>query len=217
MSSEAVARTPVQIVSHALGNVFLGIALGLAGYYLLTDATAKVEQEALAEEFPATAEVSVADARFEWDGWEAEDEAYWKGLADGEAFGRLSAPAMGLDTVIVKGTARRDLMKGPGWIDYTDLPGPSGNCGIAGHRTTYGAPFRHMDRLREGDTVTLTSPYRVYVYRVKRVFAVTPDRVDVVETTEQPTLTMTACHPPYSAKQRLIAQSELVAVKRVER
>lgn len=220
MHAQAAERPPLRIAAHALGNVFLGIAIGLLGYYLLTDVVTRVEQQALGRVFPvaSTAPPEAPDApRFDWEGWETEDAAYWEALEDGEPFGRLRSPAMGLDAVVVKGTKRNDLMKGPGWITYTDLPGPTGNCGIAGHRTTYGAPFRRLDELKPGDVVTLTSPYRVYTYRVRRVFAVSPDRVDVVETTQQSTLTMTACHPPYSARQRLIAQSELVSVQQVQR
>lgn len=212
------SRGAARVVLRALSNVFLGIALGLLAYYLATDALARVEQRALAASFPeSTVPLESPVDPFDWEEWESEDAAYWKGLKPGEAFGRLSSPRMGLDAVVVKGTNRSALMKGPGWIEYTDLPGPTGNVGISGHRTTYGAPFRRLDRLRPGDTITLTSPFRVYTYRVRRVFSVTPDRTDVVRSTEAPTLTMTACHPPYSARLRLIAQSELVAVVRVQR
>lgn len=218
MAAGTAARPRRLVAMHALGNVFLGIALGLLGYYLLTDLTASYEQQSLSRAFPlqsvGSSETPVD--QLDWAGYEDEDVVYWKGLEAGEPFGRIRAKAMGLDAVVVKGTARRDLMKGPGWITYTDLPGPSGNCGIAGHRTTYGAPFRRLDRLKRGDTITLTSPYRVYTYRVRRVFTVAPDRVDVVQTTEKPVLTLTACDPPFSAARRLIAQSDLVSVRRIE-
>lgn len=218
MQVTALGRGSARIAVHALGNVCLGIAIGLLGYYLLTDATTSLQQSGLQRAFPISAEVpSAPPKQYEWDGWEREDEAYWKALGEGEAFGRIRAKAMRLDAVVVKGTSRSDLMKGPGWITYTDLPGPSGNCGISGHRTTYGAPFRRLDRLKRGDIVTLASPYRLYTYQVRRVFVVTPDTVDVVETTEEPTLTMTACHPPYSARQRLIVQSDLISVRKIER
>lgn len=219
MGVEAAGRSPIHVAAHALGNVFLGIAIGLLGYYLLTDATTRIEQSGLARAFPVTAAPTTApiESAFDWEGWESEDLAYWKKLDEGRPFARISAPKMGLDAVVVKGVSRSDLIKGPGWIPYTDLPGPTGNVGISGHRTTYGAPFRRIDRLKPGDTVTLVTRYRVYTYRVRRVFVVTPDRVDVVKTTTKPTLTMTACHPPYSARQRIIAQSELVSVARVKR
>jgi len=210
------------IALHALGNVFLGIAIGLLGYYFLTDLLTGVEQRALIAELPpavAAAAPRPAPDRptFDFEGWAQEDRAYWKKLKEGQVFGRLVAPDMGLDEVVVKGTSRRSLMKGPGWITWSDLPGPTGNAGISGHRTTYGAPFRKLDKLQSGDTVTFYSPYRVYTYRVRKVFAVAPTQVEVVASTKKPTLTMTACHPPFSARQRLIAQSDLVSVVRIEK
>ncbi len=193
---------------HALGNVFLGISLGLLGYYFLTDLVTGTQQRALIAELPpAVAQAAprpvAAEPTFDFEGWAQEDRAYWRKLKEGQVFGRLVAPDMDLDEVVVKGTSRRSLMKGPGWITWSDLPGPTGNAGISGHRTTYGAPFRKLDKLEPGDTVTFYSPYRVYTYRVRKVFAVAPTRVEVVASTKKPMLTMTACHPPFSARQRL--------------
>lgn len=202
------------------GNVFLGIAVGILGYYGITDAVTRVEQRELRSGVPdgmyATVIVEEGPA-LDFEGWEEDDAAYWDGLKPGEAFGRLVAADMELDSVVVKGVTRSDLKKGPGWIPYTDLPGPTGNVGISGHRTTYGAPFRLLDRLEQGDTIEFFSPFRRYRYRVKRVFSVTPDKTEVVASTDQPTLTLTACHPPYSARLRLIVQADLVEAKRIPR
>lgn len=202
------------------GNVFLGIAVGILGYYAITDAVTRFEQRALRAGVPDGMYATViADEgpALDFEGWEEEDAAYWNGLKPGEAFGRLVAEDMGLDSVVVKGVTRADLKKGPGWIPYTDLPGPTGNVGISGHRTTYGAPFRLLDRLDTGDTIEFFSPFRRYRYRVKRVFSVTPDKTEVVASTDRPTLTLTACHPPYSARLRLIVQADLVEAKRIPR
>lgn len=221
-SSESGGGSAWATAIHALGNVFLGMAIGLVGYYFLTDALTGTQQRALIAQLPAgVAEASpppVASApELDFEGWATEDRAYWSRLKEGEVFGRIVAPEMDLDSVVVKGTSRRSLMKGPGWITWSDLPGPTGNAGISGHRTTYGAPFRRLDKLKPGDVVTFYSPYRVYTYRVRKVFAVAPTRTDVVASTAKPTLTMTACHPPFSARQRLIAQSDLVSVVRLEK
>jgi LPXTG-site transpeptidase (sortase) family protein len=204
------------------GNVLIGIAIGLVGYYLVTALFTKTQQATLRAELPAPiaselpAEDPAVGPTLDFEGWEEQDRAYWEGLAEGEPFGRLVAPDMSLDAVVVKGTSRASLAKGPGWITWSDYPGPTGNCGISGHRTTFGAPFRRLDRLKPGDTVRFYSPFRVYRYKVKRVFAVRPDQTEVVASTKEPLLTMTACHPPFSARQRLIAQSELVSVKAIE-
>lgn len=219
------AGEAARLAAHAIGNVFLGLAMGLTVYYFATDMLTRFQQQSLAAEFPVQEAVAApttptapppVDDPFDWDDWETEDLAYWEGRKQGQSLGRLTSEAMDLDAVIVKGTSRSDLMKGPGWILYSDLPGPEGNFGVAGHRTTYGAPFRDIDKLEEGDTITFTSPYRIYTYEVLEVFSVTPDRVDVMASTEDPMLTMSACHPPYSARLRLIAQSQLVSVERIE-
>lgn len=202
-----------------LGNVFLGVAVGLLGYYWLTDVVNVAEQNELRAEVPPISyEHSLAAEEApedEFANWEEEDKDYWDRLPVGRAFGRIVSEDMELDSVIVKGTKADELRKGPGWIRWSDLPGPTGNFGVAGHRTTYSAPFRDIDQLEPGDTIHFYSPFRRYTYEVKRVFEVTPDRVDVVASTDVPTLTMTACHPPFSARLRIIAQSELVEVRRL--
>ena len=194
----------------------------MLGYYSLTDLLASREQSAVLAELPAAIAAEVprevhSGPKIDLAGWEAEDLRYWEGVKPGHPMGRIVAKSMGLDAAVIKGVARTDLMKGPGWITTTDLPGGDGNCGISGHRTTYGAPFRKLDRLKKGDTVQFISPFRVYRYRVDRVFAVAPDHVSVLEPLAKPTLTLTACHPPHSARQRLIAQATLVSVKRVKK
>lgn len=214
-----------RIAAHALGNVLLGLALGLLSYYAATNAVSVVEQRTLKSSAPpqlyetrVVPVVPSADATgvvLDFEGWAEEDKAYWDSLGEGDAFGRLVAEPMGLDSVVVKGTSHADLRKGPGWITYTDVPGPTGNCGISGHRTTYRAPFRQLDRMKPGDTIVFYSPYRRYTYRVRKTFAVTPEKVEVVASTEEPMLTLTACHPPYSARLRLIVQSDLVEVRQL--
>lgn len=208
-----------RVVFRVLGDVFMGIALGLLAYYGVTNLQTAAEQSQLRESAPPRVyreRVAATGPTLDFDGWEEQDQAYWKRLRKGQTIGRLTASRMKLDVLVVKGVRRVDLQKGPGWIEYTSLPGPVGNTGVSGHRTTYGAPFRKLDRLRKGDTVVFYSPFRRYTYRVKRVFSVTPDRVDVVGPTKTPTLTLTACHPPYSARYRLIVQADLVEVKRLK-
>lgn len=212
------------IAAHAAGNVLLGLALGIAVYYLVTDLLGAWRQGQLREELDSLGAVgSPAPDRllaeessdpFDLEGWE-QDEEYWLNLPRGDVFGRLLIPRMDLDTAVVKGHQRDVLKKGPGWIDYTDLPRDTGNCAISGHRTTYGAPFRRLDEMVEGDTIDFYSPFRRYRYEVFRSFSVTPDRVDVVATTPEPTLTLTACDPPYSAAYRLIVQAKLVEIRRI--
>lgn len=208
-----------RVAAHALGNVFLGIALGLVLYWGITYLQARVSQNELRDQFDAAGPESVAAqdpaVEMDWEGYEAEDRAFWASQPQGAPFGRIVAPAIGLDAVVVKGHTRSDLAKGPGWIDYTDVPGPQGNVGIAGHRTTFGAPFGALHRLSAGDTIDLYSPYRRFRYEVLGSEQVTPDRVDVMDTTTEPRLTLSACDPPYSARYRLIVHARLVGVVRL--
>lgn len=203
----------------------LGVALGLLAYYALTTLLAWAAQEKLrsenddvaafvADEPEALETASGPDLDFT--GWLEEDQTFWTALPEGEAFGRIVIADIGVDTIVMKGIRPVDLRRGPGWIDWSDLPGPTGTCGISGHRTTYGAPFRRIDELVAGDTIDLYSPYRRYRYEVTRTLVVTPDQVEVVESTEAPTLTLTACHPPYSARYRIAVQADLVEVRRID-
>jgi len=128
-------RSTVGVTLHALGNVFLGIALGLIAYYFVTDLFTEAQQRELVSELPgvvaaAQPQTVAAGEQYYFDGWAQQDRAFWTKLEDGKPFGRLVAPDMGLDSIVVKGTSRSALMKGPGWITWSDLPGPTGNCGI---------------------------------------------------------------------------------------
>lgn len=215
----------VRRLAYLAGNLFLGFALGLLSYYGLTALVLKVNQAALDDRLaalgpiaetrpPVTEEASVGPGP--WEGWEAEDLDYWNRLEEGGVFGRLVIPAMDLDVVVVKGTSREDLKKGPGWIVQTDPPGPSGNCGISGHRTTYGAPFRRLDVLEPGDEIEFYSPFRRYLYEVTEHLVVRPYQTEVVRSTPEPMLTLTACHPPYSAAYRLVVHADLKTVSLLE-
>ncbi len=123
---------------------------------------------------------------------------------DGDAVGRLRADAIGLDTVVVEGTGGDDLRKGPGHYPGTPLPGREGTVAVAGHRTTYGAPFRNVDDLDPGDAIEVSMPYGRFVYRVERTRIVPPSALWVTRRVAYDRLVLTACHPLYSAAQRIV-------------
>jgi sortase A len=131
----------------------------------------------------------------------------------GNALGRLRIPAIGLSAVVVEGTGAGDLRKGPGHYAGTPLPGQHGTVAIAGHRTTYGAPFRDVDDLERGDRIELRMPYGRLGYRVERTRIVAPTAVDVLERAAYDRLVLTACHPLYSASRRIVvfARAEPIA------
>lgn len=129
----------------------------------------------------------------------------------GEAIGRLRAPTMGdLDIVVVQGTDTASLQKGPGHFPETPFPGQGGTVAIAGHRTTYGAPFRDAESVERGDRMVLEMPYAKIFYRVQKTEVVDPTDVEVVDYVGYERLVLSTCHPVYSAAQRLIVFARAV-------
>lgn len=136
--------------------------------------------------------------------------------AEGDPVGQIKIAKIGLDAIVVEGVSDDDLKTGPGHYPSTPLPGQKGNAGIAGHRTTYGAPFSSIDELDPGDEITITTIQGTFTYTVMRQddgsghIIVSPDQTDVLnEVPGKNTLTLTACHPKYSASQRIIVFAEL--------
>jgi sortase A len=137
--------------------------------------------------------------------------AFDRRTREGDPLGRLRIPRIGVKAVVVEGTAGADLRSGPGHYPGTPLPGERGTVGVAGHRTTYGAWFRRIDRLRAGDTVELTLPYGRFTYRVERTRIVPPTAVWVTQTVAYDRLILSACHPLYSAAERIVVFARLTA------
>jgi sortase A len=129
---------------------------------------------------------------------------------DGQAVGRIRIPRIGASFVVVKGTDTADLRRGPGSYPQTPLPGAPGTTAIAGHRTTYGAPFRHIDRLTTGNRITVTMPYGRFTYRVQSKRIVGPDAIWVINRVGYDRLVLSACHPLYSASKRIVVFARLV-------
>jgi sortase A len=128
---------------------------------------------------------------------------------EGDPVGRLRVGAIGLDEIVVQGTAGTALRKGPGHYPDTPLPGGRGTVAIAGHRTTYGAPFRRIDDLEPGDRLELAMPYGRFAYRVERTRVVPPTARWVTRRMAYDRLVLTACHPLYSAAERIVVFARL--------
>jgi sortase A len=139
-------------------------------------------------------------------------EAYRAGrIQEGDSLTRLKIPSIDVDVVVVEGTTSDSLRAGAGHYASTPLPCETGNVGIAGHRTTYGRPFNHLDLVKEGDLVILEIPIGTCTYKVtKKPFIVLPTDIWVIGASPNPMLTLTTCHPKGSARERLILQAELV-------
>jgi sortase A len=128
----------------------------------------------------------------------------------GDAIGRIEMPAIGVKDYVVEGTDTGNLRKGPGHYPETPLPGERGTVAIAGHRTTYGAPFRKIDQLKHENVIKLDMPYGRYVYRVERTKIVDDSDFSVLRKVRYDRLVLSACHPLYSAAQRIIVFARLV-------
>lgn len=131
-------------------------------------------------------------------------------LPPGGAIDHLVIPKIGVDKYVVQGIGEQDLRRGPGHYPETVMPGELGNAAIAGHRTTYGAPFFDLDRLKASDDIFLTDTQgRRWDYKVDRSFVVSPNDVSVLDPTPFAQLTLTTCTPRFSAASRLIVTAKL--------
>jgi sortase A len=127
----------------------------------------------------------------------------------GDTVAHIRIPKIGVDQLVVQGVGLGALRKGPGHYPETPLPGEQGNAAVAGHRTTYGAPFNRLGELVDGDEILVTTLKGSFAYTVAKVHVVKPSQVEVLNPTPTPTLTLTTCHPKYSAKERLIVVANL--------
>jgi sortase A len=132
-------------------------------------------------------------------------------VEEGDPIARIEVPSIGVDNIVVAGVSKSDLKKGPGHYPETPMPGQLGNAAIAGHRTTYGQPFFDVDKLQVGDEITVTTLAGRFVYRVTGQQIVGPEDYQVVATTDPTvaTITLTSCHPKYTARERIIISGEL--------
>ncbi len=134
--------------------------------------------------------------------------AYASRTSEGAPLGKLRIPRLGLHVTFVNGTSSADLRGGPGRDERTGLPGQHRLVYIAGHRTTFGAPFANIDRLRRGDTIVLELPYAVFTYRVTRTRIVDAHDLSVLRPGTRELVVLQACHPRFLATQRLLVYAE---------
>jgi sortase A len=129
--------------------------------------------------------------------------------AAGEPLGRIAISRIGVNFVFVAGTGEKSLKKGPGQYSDNVLPGERGTVAIAGHRTTYLAPFRKLDKLRRGDAITLTMPYGRFSYAVEGSRVVSPRHTSVLRHVRHDRLVLTTCTPLFSAAKRIVVSARL--------
>ncbi|MEJ7875193.1 MAG: class E sortase, partial [Solirubrobacterales bacterium] len=150
------------------------------------------------------------------DRFEAADQ-----VTTGKAIGEIEIPSIDVKKTLIEGTDTASLQKGPGHYSPSDdeeiqsqgdgsaFPGQGKTVGIAGHRTTYGAPFYRMDDIEPGDEITLEMPYATFEYEVQKIEIVEPSEIGVVKNVGYERLVLSACNPLYSAAQRIITFAKL--------
>ncbi|HEU5243075.1 MAG TPA: class E sortase [Gaiellaceae bacterium] len=131
----------------------------------------------------------------------------------GQPIGRIVIPRLGLNMILVNGTDEGSLERGPGRDPRTYMPGQNRLVYIAGHRTTYLAPFSHIDQIRAGDPITLEMPYATFLYRAVRHIIVPADDLAVLRSPRHELLALQACHPRFFATHRYIVYARLRSVK----
>ena len=132
----------------------------------------------------------------------------------GQPLGRIIVPRLGLNKVFVHGTRwAEDLSRGPGHYKETGIPAVGKTVAIAGHRTTFGAPFRYINKLRPGDRITLQLPYGTFTYRVFKDKIVDNSDWSIIRPLGFDALVLSACHPLYSAAQRWVVFARLTTVE----
>jgi len=142
-----------------------------------------------------------------------EAKSYRLSSTRGEVIGRLRVPRMGVNMLLVNGTDHETLKKGPGRDLRTFMPGENRLVYIAGHRTTYLAPFSHIDRLRSGDRVTIEVPYATFIYSVTGHRIVRATDLSVLRSPQHELVELQACHPRFFASHRYIAYAKLLRVE----
>jgi sortase A len=203
-----------------LGKILIAVGVLMIFFLLFTNVYTRYQQQKLARSWdekqnsaakssslaPKTSETAPPDSDFQ----------YYKELKEKSAFAKLVIPKIDLDMIVVEGTSEEALKQGPGHMKGTAFPGEIGNTVISGHRVTYLAPFNRLDELKVGDLIVIYSPSEKFKYSVIEKKVVSPKDTSVIQPTSDPILTLTTCHPPYSAKQRLIIKARLLSSPRLQ-
>jgi sortase A len=129
----------------------------------------------------------------------------------GDSIARIRIPSIGVDKYVVEGTDTDSLRKGPGHYPDTPLPGAAGTSAIAGHRTTYGAPFRKINEVKRGQRIVLDMPDGRFVYRIQGTKVVDDQDFSILDRKGYQRLVLSACHPLYSAAQRIVVFARLAS------
>jgi sortase A len=191
---------PIRVVLRFVASVMM-----VSGVLLISDAVVTLAwQEPVSAYFSERQQVKLEKALID-----PPKRVVQKEPLRGDALGKLLIPSIGVSEYVVEGTDADNLRKGPGHYPDTPLPGQRGTSAIAGHRTTYGAPFRKLTELKRNDRIVVELPYGTFVYRVDKTQIVDDSALWVTRKVGHDQLVLTACHPLYSAAQRIVAFARL--------
>jgi sortase A len=183
---------PVQVVLRFVASVMM-----VSGVLLISDAVITLAwQEPVSAYFSERQQVKLEKALIH-----PPDRVVKKKPLRGDAIGKILIPSIGVSEYVVEGTDAENLRKGPGHYPDTPLPGQHGTSAIA--------PFRHLDDVHKRDRIVLEMPYGTFVYRVERTQVVDDSALWVTKRVNHDRLVLTACHPLYSAAQRIVAFARL--------
>jgi sortase A len=192
---------PIRVVLRFVASVMM-----VSGVLLISDAAATLLwQEPVSAYFSQRQQVKLEKALVD-----PPARVVRKEPLRGDALGKLLIPSISVSEYVVEGTDADNLRKGPGHYPETPLPGQRGTVAVAGHRTTYGAPFRELNEVKKGDRIVFELPYGTFVYRVDKNQIVDDSALWVTDPVGHPQLVLTACHPLYSAAQRIAVFARLV-------
>jgi sortase A len=189
---------------------FMASVMMVSGALLITDAAVTLLwQEPVSALVASREQAALKDALFD-----PPERVLRREPLEGDAIARIEIPEIHVSEYVVEGTDTTDLRKGPGHYPDTPLPGERGTAAIAGHRTTYGAPFRDIDDLERGDVIRVDMPDGRFVYRVERIRIVDDQDLSVLRPVGYRRLMLSACHPLYSAAERVIVFARQVRRER---
>jgi sortase A len=188
---------------------FLGSVLMVSGILLIADAGVTLAWQEPVSAFLAERQQDALEEELIDPPPQVEKRVREKRPLPGDAIGELIFPSLDKHYFVVEGTDTGNLRKGPGHYPDTPLPGEPGTVAIAGHRTTYGAPFRDIDDLKRGQRIIFSMPYGRFVYRVEKTQIVDDSALWITDPVGYDRLVLSACHPLYSAAQRIVVFARL--------
>ncbi len=212
--------------ARIIGILLIIAGLGLLGYVPYTYLRGVIEQRSLRGEFEQESAASLALNQQVLDKLQgAADsekmrqlaEAYKSRLSSGQIIGQLEIPKMGLNAIVVEGSADGDLHKGPGHMEETPLPGMGGNFAVAGDRVLYGAPFLKLNDLVAGDQIIMRTQYGQFNYTVTGKHITEPEDTSVVQPVGFEAITLITCDPIWSTSHRLIVQAKMTGAKVIDK